>query len=302
MSFNVSKKTDFCLDFKINICCDCISLWNLFQNLLWHGVSLLWPDVLPKLEIISLSLLQNKYHVVYRSGISFQIQNQLEQSPLAIAKQLINSFPKVIENSPEKPQLDITVSIVNDGFIDFQLKDQSMDIWLTFLSSNLSLFKSFPSTPITCSSDFNYFPIQYIHDRCCSLLLLGEREKIIQLKTQDFSQLDWQWLQPNPIPWSTASGNFPLVHPVERSLIHELITVVDAYFSIIPQNTISKWHKLTLALSKAILEFDRSCRIFGEVKQKSPQLSQARLGLIALAQFFLQSILQQKFNIIPLTE
>ena len=46
-----------------------------------------------------------------------------------------------------------------------------------------------------------------------------------------------------------------------------------------------------------MLDFDRSCRIWGEVNRQTPELAQARLGLIALTQFLLGWLLQEQMGV-----
>jgi hypothetical protein len=51
-----------------------------------------------------------------------------------------------------------------------------------------------------------------------------------------------------------------------------------------------------------MLAFTTECRIWGEVKQQKPQLAQARLGIVALVQWCLYKLLQEKLSILAIAE
>ena len=44
-------------------------------------------------------------------------------------------------------------------------------------------------------------------------------------------------------------------------------------------------------------EFFKHCRIWGEVKTKTPKLAQVRLGLVAVTQKLLRSLLQDSLGV-----
>ena len=146
----------------------------------------------------------------------------------------------------------------------------------------------------------NLFPVQYAHARCCSLLRLAHRQGLIQLSDLDFNTPNGQLLQPNPIPWlnddqgaHTGQIRLRLVHPAERRLIAQILDVSD----IISDQGQLSCLKLAIALSNAFESFYSSCRIWGEVKTQTPKLAQARLGLVAITQGLLRSLLQEKLGV-----
>ncbi len=146
----------------------------------------------------------------------------------------------------------------------------------------------------------NLFPVQYAHARCCSLLRLAHRQGLIKLRDLDFNTSSGQLVQPNPIPWlnddqgaDTGQIRLRLVHPAERRLIAQMLDVSD----IISDQGQLSYLKLATALSHAFESFYSSCRIWGEVKTKTPKLAQARLGLVAITQGLLRSLLQEKLGV-----
>lgn len=289
-------------------------------------------------ETIPLHRLPDDTHIIYRSAIAFQLASILQLPALDIAQQLMNFLPtkdeqlnpedlslsavKMLHNSlpsltteqdfQQEFELNLTVEVACPGWIEFRFSEQSLATWLQKLiqipvNSQLrdaSAFKLKESSG--CSNNTkNYFPLQYAHARCCSLLRLAHREGLITLQDLDFETQGWQLVEPYPIPWlddqqeiDTAQARLRLVHPKERSLISQLLNVSDAI------SNPSKLHsvKLASALSKEFEQFYKNCRIWGEVKTQTPQLAQARLGLVAVTQGLLRSLLQDYLGIIAPVE
>ena len=57
------------------------------------------------------------------------------------------------------------------------------------------------------------------------------------------------------------------------------------------------WVKLAFNLAKTVEVFLAECRFLGLVKRETPQKAIARLGLIAMAQYWLQKILLEKLKV-----
>ncbi|MEH1769930.1 MAG: DALR anticodon-binding domain-containing protein [Nostoc sp.] len=142
------------------------------------------------------------------------------------------------------------------------------------------------------------FPIQYAHARCCSLVLLAHREGLIKFRepVPNTSPDFWDVIFPNPIPWLNCDGTLRLNHPDERRLIDELIQVVDNIECPDVSGSV-KWEKVALNLSQAFEKFWSNCRIWGEVKITSPELAQARLGLLMATQSVLRYVLEENLRV-----
>ncbi|MEH1921205.1 DALR anticodon-binding domain-containing protein [Nostoc sp.] len=143
------------------------------------------------------------------------------------------------------------------------------------------------------------FAVQYAHARCCSLVLLAHREGLIKLRepVPNTSPDFWDVISPNPIPWLNCDGTLRLNHPDERRLIDELIQVVDNIECPDVGGSV-KWEKVALNLSQAFEKFWSNCRIWGEVKITSPELTQARLGLLMATQSVLRYVLEENLGIV----
>ncbi|MGF1935914.1 MAG: DALR anticodon-binding domain-containing protein [Nostoc sp. ChiQUE02] len=144
----------------------------------------------------------------------------------------------------------------------------------------------------------NLFTVQYTHARCCSLVLLAHREGLIKLKepVPNTSPAFWDVISPNPLPWLNCDGTLRLNHPDERRLISELIQVVDNIECPDIGGSV-KWEKVALNLSQAFEKFWSNCRIWGEVKITSPELAQARLGLLMATQSVLRFVLEENLGV-----
>ncbi|WP_366932220.1 DALR anticodon-binding domain-containing protein [Nostoc sp. NMS8] len=142
------------------------------------------------------------------------------------------------------------------------------------------------------------FAVQYAHARCCSLVLLAHREGLIKLKepVPSTSPAFWDVISPNPVPWLNCDGTLRLNHPDERRLIDELIQVVDNIECPDVSGSV-KWEKVALNLSQAFEKFWSNCRIWGEVKITSPELAQARLGLLMATQSVLRYVLEENLGV-----
>ncbi|MEH2275464.1 MAG: DALR anticodon-binding domain-containing protein [Nostoc sp.] len=142
------------------------------------------------------------------------------------------------------------------------------------------------------------FAVQYAHARCCSLVLMAHREGLIKLRepVPNTSPAFWSVIFPNPLPWLNCDGTLRLNHPGERRLIAELVQVVDNIECPDISGSV-KWEKVALNLSQAFENFWSNCRIWGEVKITSPELAQARLGLLMATQSVLRYVLEENLGV-----
>ncbi|MCW6036339.1 hypothetical protein K4A83_08655 [Spirulina subsalsa FACHB-351] len=216
----------------------------------------------------------------YQSALALKISGKYGKQSEEIAQQLLRNFPD---------STDFLIKRVQMGRLEWEVRASAIASWLTqclhlppspekLQISKLYRLKSLDKSHI--------IPIQYTYNRCVSLLHLGASEQLIQLSPPLPDQVR-TWLAPQPPPWTVNSAPLPFQHPAEINLIATQIQIMDA-ITYPPSGGSSN---LGLALSEAFLEFHRSCRIWGEVQQHTPQLSQGRLGLIQVTQNLLQLML-----------
>jgi hypothetical protein len=226
---------------------------------------------------IVVEILSKKYDdkFIYKSPFCLQIAKFDQQNSQDIAQEFVNLWVNF---------LDLQVSISSNNWLEFTIGDRFLEIWLQQLPTiKLPNFNQY------FSENNLDFKLYYTHARCCSLLISAHRDNLIQLKSIDFNQRIWLWDKPDLIPYNCC-----LNFKHEKNLIRQLMIIVDAIYD----DKKSNWLKLASDFSDVILYFERNCRIWGEVKAQNLALSHARLGLIALAQFYFQWILEQQLSAI----
>ncbi len=236
--------------------------------------------------------------IVYSCSIAFVLAPYFLLSAQVIAENLLRLSVFEQNNFVSESYLELKVEIINSGWINFYL-DRDLASWL---EESLVLFKKrqinrdYPLiTPENYQLEQNtadLFSIQYVHARCCSLLRLGAREKLIALKDENFSHVGWQLEKPQTISWLDEKQNLWFIQEAEYSLLRQLLMVSDAFAS-----KSNDWLKLAFNLAKTVEVFLAECRFLGLVKRETPQKAIARLGLIAMAQYWLQRILLEKLKV-----
>lgn len=246
---------------------------------------------------------------LYVSAIALKLAPVWQQPAMEIAAGIATHCQSVGGGSGPSMSLspqnlgDFTVEVVSPGMILFELTDAGVAAWLQRLAVENHLSeRGIPviNQPLSLVSD-RLFPIQYSHARCCSILSLAHRDRLITLARPPF----WQLSTPNPLPWLNLGGQLRLRHPAESSLISQLLATLDA---IAPSPSFQgscerpskpiNWLNLAHDLSQAFQEFYRQCRIWGEVKAQQPELAQARLGLVLATQPLLRSLLQDCLGVV----
>jgi hypothetical protein len=272
---------------------------------------------------------RNNRKILYTSGVALRVSNSQNRKAMEVANAIALNLSATYGGV-------FNVQIVPPGWINFELTDSSLATWLQSLvegkgevgsgewgvremreqgsrgageqgsrgageqgsrgAVSFSPLPLCPSAPLPLVPNA-LFPVQYAHARCCSLVLLAHREGLIQLREllADSSPNFWSVISPNPIPWLNCDGKLRLNHPDERRLISELVGVVDNIECPDVRGSV-KWEKAALNLSQAFENFWCNCRIWGEVKIMSPELAQARLGLLMATQSVLKFVLEESLG------
>ncbi len=261
----------------------CFLVNTLSQSLRDRGFKIVKPTEIP------VNWIHKTQQVCYGSAIALKLAQVESQNAMEIATQIVKAWPVNLDSASH-----FRLKVLPPGMIQFQLTDQGLAVWLQKFSQmppSESAFVKFDTVYQT------FFAIQYSHARCCSLLRLADRDRIITLhsSSRETTPTIFSLLTPNPIPWCDQGGNLRLVHIAERQLISQLLTTLDARCNCGRQ---PQWDKLANRLSQAFQDFYAQCRIWGEVKRDTPELAQARLGLILITQSILRFMLQEKLGAI----
>ena len=310
MDNNVSKNTFCYILFKLDISKGHLAIEKLLKKQLIESIKLYTSKIDLNTDFsfiealiadkIALYFLDKIYlqNIVYRCAIAFPLANYWHLSSLKVAQNLREFLPTNDVISKTRPTLAFKVQVVSPGWIDFYLSDRALAVWLETLVAWVSQDERGRQDDENRGDRENehLFVIQYTHARCCSLLRLGHQEKLIKIKYQ---YLGWEIVEPINFAWVDAQGIFVLKYPTEKRLLFQLLMVVD---ELITSSDKHNWTKLAHNLSEVCLDFWTECRIYGEIKQKTPELAQARLGLVALVQYFLARILRDKLYLSPRTQ
>lgn len=247
--------------------------------------------------------------VLYTSNVSLRLSKSQNRKAIELASAIASDISGICGDV-------FSIQIVPPGLIHFELTHSTLATWLQSLvvgslgglgaggwglgtggdggdegtRGQGGLLKPIPNPQ---------FAVQYAHARCCSLVLLAHREGLIKLRepVPNTSPDFWDVIFPSPIPWLNCDGTLRLNHPDERRLIDELIQVVDNIECPDVSSSV-KWEKVALNLSQAFEKFWSNCRIWGEVKITSPELAQARLGLLMATQSVLRYVLEENLGVV----
>lgn len=245
------------------------------------------------LNYISFYKIHSPQGIIYQTPLAIQIARGNLEKAQVINQQIISNLKDNYPNA--QLALKVITTVHSSGLLEFFFKAHEINKWLQrlpeiFLKSyTLSQFD-----PELREISDRFFPLQYAHARCCSLLRSGDLDRLIQLQTLNFDQSAWFWLSPNPIPLNEINW----LQSEERELIAQIITIIDGIDSL---KSIASL-KLASNISRSFLRFERYCRIWGEVKRQEISLAQARLGIVAIVQLLLRFLLKEKLGLLPLLE
>jgi len=241
--------------------------------------------------------------VLYISGVALQ----LAKSHNSVAGEIANAIASQIFNTSGGTLL---TQIVTPGWIHIEITHPLLASWLQSIAFGVSkssanfvglkspIHNNWASVKTDESS--RLFAVQYAHARCCSLIFLAQREGLIAWK-QTLPKSDDIWhlgglVATGTLSWLNSDRKLHLHHPAETYLIVELVKAVDE-LECADEPSKVKWEKIAWDVSQAFVSFWSQCRIWGEVKTKSPELMQARLGLVMATQCVLRFLLIAKLGI-----
>lgn len=228
--------------------------------------------------------------ILYISSVAFQLSGSDSSNSTQFVRDIVTSFSAHCSEV-------FSVKVVPPAWIHVELTDPTLAAWLHFLineglglqeTGNWELKAGVNQDKLSSK----LFTIQYAHARCCSLVRLADREGLIKLR----SASEDDCLTPeDSIPWLDGDQKLRFAHPDEMGLLHLLVKTVDDL--VFPDSNRSvNWITTGLKLSEAFDRFWCNCRIWGEVKINSLELSQARLGLLIATRLVLKSILEAKLR------
>jgi arginyl-tRNA synthetase len=263
-----------------------------------------YKDNIPSIDNDKINLYKSRdiNRILYISGVALQLSKSQNRKGIEIACAIASHISANYGD-------ELIIEIVPPGYIYLVLTDPILAAWLQCLTEGIWREEKRGGagkvgrgeTQIENSS--RLFAVQYAHARCCSLLRLAQQEGLIKFgdKNVNTSSAMGSVISPNPIPWLNCDRKFRFSHSATKRLISELVQVVDDLECAYEAGSVN-WEKAAINLSQAFELFWCNCRIWGEVKITSPELSQARLGLVIATQSVLKFLLEEKLGIFALVE
>ena len=258
-------------------------------------------EVLARIEIISMKQVKNCGGIIYKSAIALKLAPVLQQPAIYIATELAKYCQEIVSLEGKKDAVNFEVEVISSGMIFFKFTGLSIANWLSFLTSvplkgerkKLQVSVEYKSDETT-----NLFLIQYSHARCCSLLLMGERDNLITLAPTTLESYGQFWFMTtaDPIPWQKSHGQLQFLDYAEYELMAEIASSLDYIYCISSFKKTINWEKVANSLSNRFQAFYRQCRIWGKVRVENPKLVQARLGLVLATQSLLKFLLEEKLG------
>ncbi|MBD2603345.1 glutamate acetyltransferase [Scytonema hofmannii FACHB-248] len=269
-------------------------------------------DNIPSIENDKIPLYKSRdiNRILYISGVALQLSKSQNRKGIDIACAIASHLSSNCGD-------EFIIEIVPPGYIHFVLTDPILAACLQQLVQGMGERGGQGEggtrrggdkekggqgeTKIENSS--HLFAVQYAHARCCSLMRLAQQEKLIQFGDNNVNtgSAMGSVISPNPIPWLNSDRKLRFSHSASRRLISELVQVVDDLEFQFAAGSVN-WEKAAINLSQAFEAFWCNCRIWGDVKITSPELSQARLGLVIATQSVLRFLLEEKLGVFALVE
>lgn len=250
------------------------------------------------IESRKVPLYQGGYNqkILYISGMAMGISKSQNLPAMEIAQAMAGHLS---DNSDGL----FSVKVIPPGWIYIELVDSTLAAWLQNLivfSENGDLINNFLDyqLPVTNHQSqislhsLTIFKIQYAHSRCCSLLRLAEKDGLIVLDRIGTKS----YFSVKPIPLLNGDQKLLLNHADEMLLMHQLVKLVDDL--VCTHSSSLNWETAAGKLSQAFEKFWGSCRIWGEVKIQTPELAQARLGLLVATQLVFRFVLEDKLGVV----
>ncbi|HLO88512.1 MAG TPA: DALR anticodon-binding domain-containing protein [Nostocaceae cyanobacterium] len=231
---------------------------------------------------------------LYISGVALQLAKFHNSPAIEIARGIADHLTATCDGL-------LSVQIVPPGWIHLELTAPALATWLHNLTLEGLGLEEIASRKITSvSSSVLLFSVQYSHARCYALLRLAEKKELIQLREQNIAPNAYSLFAAQPIPWLNDEGRLRFNQPDEMHLIDQLIQIIDDW--VCDNHDSINWESSAGKLSQAFENFWCNCRIWGDVTLTTPELAQARLGLLIATQLVLRLLLEVKLGVVAPVE
>lgn len=227
---------------------------------------------------IKLELNKHPQQIIYQTPICFVIAKKNKIDTFLFAQKISNHFNKSYQDN------NLIATVSGQGWLEFLVSDRLIEQYLNNLLREPFIVQNQTQLPINQPIQFIDY---YLHARCCSLLISGHQQGIITMNKLDFSLNNWQIIKPENIAYRLFyQGDF-----LEQKIIKQILLFTEKK----QQNKLLL--KPTLeSLKELFFSLESIASIWGKTLTENEQLSQARLGLIALILHYYQNIFYCQYH------
>ena len=228
---------------------------------------------------IDLELNRHSQKIIYQSPCCLILASKNQINSLLLAQQISNTFNQIDHNQ------ELISQVSAQGWLEFIVSDRLIEKYLNHLHKQPITIKK-TEIIIQVNSPIK-FTDYYLHARCCSLLTSANNQKIITFNNLDFMINKWQIIKPEIISYRLC---YQHSHS-EVEIIKQIILISEK----INHNKLLVFSTLK-TLKKLFWTLESKTSIWGETLTNNRQLSQARLGLIALILHYYQNIFYSQYQ------
>jgi arginyl-tRNA synthetase len=280
---------------------------------IWYEAVFIWCDHYNQSDLPNINdliLFKSIFHgenIIYQSSIPLKLAKIIKQPPVVIAEEIMAKINLDHDHFQQIWQAEILPT----GLINWRLTDYGISLCLQEIISINWHDLTASLAPIKILREQDYFAIQYPFIRCNSILKLAEYDHLIKLECQPVNDLQQEKsailriIQPAIIPWLNQADQLLLQQSAERQLIVYQNYIFDLIFfqqasyhlnfspSYQPDQSNINWLKIAQQCTEKFDQFDRQCRIWGEIKDDYRPLAEARLGIVLITHHLLAYVLTQ---------
>ena len=228
---------------------------------------------------LNLTLNRHTHQIIYQSPCCLILAKKNNLNPLLLAQQFSDKFNQ-INNSK-----DLISGVSDQGWLQFSVSDRLIEEYLNDLAKN-PLIITVPINELEAKQPIKFIDY-YLHARCCSLLTSAHQQEIININNLDFRINKWQITKPDNICYKLFYPNYIQ----EQKIIKQLLIINEK----INNNKLLIKGALS-TLKELFLKIESIAGIWGKTLIENRQISQARLGLIALILHYYQNIFYLQYQ------
>ncbi len=222
---------------------------------------------------LKIELNKDPRNIIYQTPYCLIHSQKSKINSLLLAKEISTKFNQI------NPNRDLLARISGQGWLEFIVSDRLISQYLNDLAKH-SIIIAEKNIQIKKDRPLQFIDY-YLHARCCSVLTSAHQQQIITINKLDFFINKWQIIRPE--------NNFYQLFDTDNYAEKEIIKQIFLITEKINSHQIYL-DKILTVLQELFFKLESQSPIWGETLKTNRELSQARLGLIALILHYYQNI------------